>query len=269
MIILAFFTNCCSFFKFLVHVAHNDFITQENTIKDVEAKTGKTGSNKMPQLDEVNNITVDKNNICDENVINKNGGVCDRSSDMDTYYANATNSEKVSEQQGPGDHSESRESKNVIPLNDLKHDNVTPEPVSDKCSQRSSGKDTYCVSTKICDEKSQEICNKKPDSDSLNNVGTVDNNPTKRNRFRRGSVEEIAISKGIFDNQAPASQKTFFECICGMKEEDAFKKDNTKKNNVQCVRCGLWQHAECVHFNISDPDKADFVCPHCLVEGVS
>ncbi|XP_078699866.1 LOW QUALITY PROTEIN: E3 ubiquitin-protein ligase SHPRH-like [Branchiostoma floridae x Branchiostoma belcheri] len=54
-----------------------------------------------------------------------------------------------------------------------------------------------------------------------------------------------------------------FECICGVT--DAHVDGRTR---LQCWRCGNWQHAECVNYDLtSDPtNMADpYHCPHCSV----
>ncbi|KAK8397451.1 hypothetical protein O3P69_004894 [Scylla paramamosain] len=51
--------------------------------------------------------------------------------------------------------------------------------------------------------------------------------------------------------------KTYFECICGAADVD------TGRFRVQCGVCGLWQHAECVQYDVSDSFRGAYVCPHC------
>ena len=73
--------------------------------------------------------------------------------------------------------------------------------------------------------------------------------------------------RNIF-TEMPASQRECFECICGATEAAATKKD-AKKHPVQCVKCSLWQHAECVNYDLKDVFRGEFMCPHCHVSSVS
>ncbi|NXL94438.1 SHPRH ligase, partial [Alectura lathami] len=50
-----------------------------------------------------------------------------------------------------------------------------------------------------------------------------------------------------------------FECICGeLGLADC-------KARVQCLKCHLWQHAECVNYKEEHLKTKPFYCPHCLV----
>ncbi|NXK22697.1 SHPRH ligase, partial [Arenaria interpres] len=50
-----------------------------------------------------------------------------------------------------------------------------------------------------------------------------------------------------------------FECICGeLGLADC-------KARVQCLKCHLWQHAECVNYKEENLKIKPFYCPHCLV----
>lgn len=50
-----------------------------------------------------------------------------------------------------------------------------------------------------------------------------------------------------------------FECICGeLGLADL-------KARVQCMKCLLWQHAECVNYRAESRETTPFYCPHCLV----
>ncbi|XP_019628191.1 PREDICTED: E3 ubiquitin-protein ligase SHPRH-like [Branchiostoma belcheri] len=54
-----------------------------------------------------------------------------------------------------------------------------------------------------------------------------------------------------------------FECICGVTDSHM-----DSRTRLQCWRCGNWQHAECVNYDLtSDPtNMADpYHCPHCSV----
>lgn len=63
---------------------------------------------------------------------------------------------------------------------------------------------------------------------------------------------------GTFFN-TKVEQQTYFECICG-SDLDA---EDDKKYRVQCSGCTQYQHAECVRYDVSDPLRGDYFCPHC------
>ncbi|NWR64212.1 SHPRH ligase, partial [Bucorvus abyssinicus] len=50
-----------------------------------------------------------------------------------------------------------------------------------------------------------------------------------------------------------------FECICGELGLADYKA------HVQCLKCYLWQHAECVNYKEENLKIKPFYCPHCLV----
>ncbi|NWU68810.1 SHPRH ligase, partial [Pterocles burchelli] len=50
-----------------------------------------------------------------------------------------------------------------------------------------------------------------------------------------------------------------FECICGGLGLADYKA------RVQCLKCNLWQHAECVNYKEENLNIKPFYCPHCLV----
>ncbi|NXU47440.1 SHPRH ligase, partial [Turnix velox] len=50
-----------------------------------------------------------------------------------------------------------------------------------------------------------------------------------------------------------------FECICGELGLADYKA------RVQCLKCQLWQHAECVNYKEENLKIKPFYCPHCLV----
>ncbi len=54
-------------------------------------------------------------------------------------------------------------------------------------------------------------------------------------------------------------QTSYLECICGGEEDE----EEDDKPRVQCADCKIWQHAECVKFDLGDPHRGDYCCPHC------
>lgn len=82
--------------------------------------------------------------------------------------------------------------------------------------------------------------------------------------------EDKYQSKNIFDHSEAVAPKSFFECICGVSDEARGSSNSRKKKHrVQCVMCGLYQHAECVSYDLEDPYRGQFKCPHCHVLSVS
>ncbi|TRY78378.1 hypothetical protein TCAL_01692 [Tigriopus californicus] len=61
----------------------------------------------------------------------------------------------------------------------------------------------------------------------------------------------------FFDTKV--GQSDYFECICGT-DLDA---DEDRLHRIQCSKCQLWQHSECVKFDVTDPYRGDYLCPHC------
>eukprot|EP00095_Tigriopus_kingsejongensis_P004239 maker-scaffold711_size108467-snap-gene-0.24 protein:Tk04239 transcript:maker-scaffold711_size108467-snap-gene-0.24-mRNA-1 annotation:"e3 ubiquitin-protein ligase shprh" len=61
----------------------------------------------------------------------------------------------------------------------------------------------------------------------------------------------------FFDTKVERGE--YFECICGT-ELDA---DEDVRHRIQCSSCQLWQHSECVKFNVADPFRGNYLCPHC------
>ena len=57
----------------------------------------------------------------------------------------------------------------------------------------------------------------------------------------------------------------YFECVCGA---DDYGVDNDPKYRVQCLDCSQWQHAECVGYDITDPWRGEYYCPHCWATSI-
>ena len=52
----------------------------------------------------------------------------------------------------------------------------------------------------------------------------------------------------------------YFECVCG---EDDWGEKSDPKQRVQCEKCRQYQHASCVGYDLSDPYRGEYYCPHC------
>lgn len=74
--------------------------------------------------------------------------------------------------------------------------------------------------------------------------------------------------KNIF-TEKPEVHKSEFECLCGANDLHERRRGRKKKHPIQCVKCCLWQHAECVNYDLKDPYRGEFKCPHCHVASVS
>ncbi|QQP35169.1 SNF2 histone linker PHD RING helicase_ E3 ubiquitin protein ligase, partial [Caligus rogercresseyi] len=75
---------------------------------------------------------------------------------------------------------------------------------------------------------------------------------------------KIAVKRwkgSYFDTKV--HQTDFFECICG---SDEFEPGNNDMTHVQCSICTIRQHAECVNFDLRDPYRGEYKCPHCWSE---
>lgn len=103
---------------------------------------------------------------------------------------------------------------------------------------------------------------------------TKEKKPVRRksasSKFVELVPEDQYQTKNVFDHFEAVAPKNFFECICGVSSEaKGTSNSRKKKHRVQCVMCGLYQHAECVGYDLEDPYRGQFKCPHCHVLSVS
>uniref|UniRef100_A0A8C3HTU0 E3 ubiquitin-protein ligase SHPRH n=1 Tax=Chrysemys picta bellii TaxID=8478 RepID=A0A8C3HTU0_CHRPI len=116
---------------------------------------------------------------------------------------------------------------------------------------------------RVMDLESADLQGDLMSSDSTNPVLTASKNTddaevlkdqSSDSQERAGSVIQHASS--IF----PFNTSDYrFECICGeLGLVDC-------KARVQCLKCHLWQHAECVNYKEENLKIKPFYCPHCLV----
>ena len=66
-------------------------------------------------------------------------------------------------------------------------------------------------------------------------------------------------NREFFDTKV--EQRNFFECICGGSEEESRR----ARHRVQCGDCKTEQHSECVKYDVTDPYRGEYFCPHCWV----
>ncbi|XP_055288885.1 E3 ubiquitin-protein ligase SHPRH isoform X3 [Moschus berezovskii] len=77
---------------------------------------------------------------------------------------------------------------------------------------------------------------------------------------RAGSLSPVGGGGPRADITGPCgSPGSRFECVCG----ELGRAD--RKPRVQCLRCRLWQHAQCVNYEEKSLKTKPFYCPHCLV----
>lgn len=62
--------------------------------------------------------------------------------------------------------------------------------------------------------------------------------------------------------ETKVQQKSYFECLCGEAEAEM----SDPKLRVQCTKCSLYQHAECVQYDVSNPYRGEYICPHCWTQ---
>ena len=72
--------------------------------------------------------------------------------------------------------------------------------------------------------------------------------------------ETVKFDGTFFDEKV--EQKSYFECICG----ESIPEIIDEKYRVQCLKCSLWQHADCVAYDVSDSYRGEYICPHCWVQ---
>ena len=66
------------------------------------------------------------------------------------------------------------------------------------------------------------------------------------------------------DSVSSAADGRVLECICG---EQAFVGIDSRV--VDCGICGLYQHPQCVNYDLCDPYRGVYLCPHCHIIAVS
>lgn len=83
------------------------------------------------------------------------------------------------------------------------------------------------------------------------------------NSIAKYSAREVVSQRtiqGFFDTKV--AQKSYFECLCGSAEIEI----RDDKFRVQCSVCSLWQHADCVQYDVKDPYRGPYICPHCWTQ---
>lgn len=151
------------------------------------------------------------------------------------------------------------------------------------CEHESNQKSVIVNSTEVTNFSSTDNCTTKSNdiqfNTELSNTMKVDNYEesavscelvpeTSDLKMGTGNKMKGKVFQHKHSNysQINVGPHEIFECICGAKYSDM---QTINRNPIQCIKCGLWQHAECVNFNLKNPSRPDFMCPHCLVSNVS
>lgn len=79
-------------------------------------------------------------------------------------------------------------------------------------------------------------------------------------------VSEDEYQQFITPNPLIIPKKQLFECVCGKGETESKRirrSSRKQKHVVMCTECGTSQHAECMHYDLEDPFRGPYKCPHC------
>lgn len=112
-------------------------------------------------------------------------------------------------------------------------------------------------------------------NNNFRSLTAVTNKPVMCNAALKASqsMQHTLKPKYSMFDQTIAYQKQLFECVCGSRTIDSIIEEKQKsreyKHQVQCSKCGVWQHAECLNFDLQDPYRGEYMCPHCHVQSVS
>lgn len=93
----------------------------------------------------------------------------------------------------------------------------------------------------------------------------LDKPKAKKKRRRIGYVEiveEVKEEKSMLVKQQKA-----FECMCGSRKQETDGMGGELR--VDCIKCGLKQHAACMKYDLTNPYRGEYMCPHCHVDSVS
>lgn len=144
-----------------------------------------------------------------------------------------------------------------------KHDMANSNHITKKTSKKRSKKKKWTTKTASQRRRSKS---EKNQTDKPVTPKPKTKNPS---RFVELVDESNFTPKNMFDVKEDVKPKEFFECICGQTDEGSPRRRKKSRHSVQCVKCGLYQHAECVNYDINDPYRGEFKCPHCHISSVS
>ena len=122
------------------------------------------------------------------------------------------------------------------------------------------------VSKHASPSKSPKSKKQKDPVETKSALGDIDG----LNHFPFLGVREPEVSSG--DGRAKGESEKAAECICGgenFEEKKKSKNGNLDKIVVTCQKCGSGQHAGCVNYDLGDPFRGCYLCPHCHVAEVT
>uniref|UniRef100_G1NIU1 E3 ubiquitin-protein ligase SHPRH n=1 Tax=Meleagris gallopavo TaxID=9103 RepID=G1NIU1_MELGA len=95
-----------------------------------------------------------------------------------------------------------------------------------------------------------------PDFDVSKNAADAQQEIPRSSHSQEHASSSVQRTSSVF----PFNTSEYrFECICGELGLVDYKA------RVQCLKCHLWQHAECVNYKEENLKIKPFYCPHCLV----
>ncbi|KAL3881583.1 hypothetical protein ACJMK2_028004 [Sinanodonta woodiana] len=231
-----------------------------------ESQTNKVkGSDKIQiesqNYDQDDSILENNPQKCDASDVSKSSSNFINGVKLETESANGfirrwssrlskySSASKVQDQK---DNAQRRRSRNSVVHDKMKKklkDNSSKSSITSEPSQRRS-RSSSCMSHEGQKGKKK---NQSTTKDSDSNKGITD-------ELSKQEYQESEKSKRSSFFKMTIDNRDYFECICGAVEE-SFE----KKTVVQCVDCRLRQHAECVNYDLCDPYRGQYKCPHCLV----
>ena len=116
-------------------------------------------------------------------------------------------------------------------------------------------------------EKKRKSPTKAPDQENGAGSGT----PVKEKKRMRLSryfkyIPDDEYQQFMTPNPLIVPKKQLFECVCGKGETETVRtarSSRRQKHVVMCTVCGTSQHAECMHYDLEDPFRGPYKCPHC------
>ncbi|RUS85954.1 hypothetical protein EGW08_006283, partial [Elysia chlorotica] len=157
---------------------------------------------------------------------------------------------------------------------------VENEEVNDKLAETggcslSIGKSGFGIKNQVQQTSSEahtasssqsNISNSEPIADSAEGGQAVS---SKRKRKSRGYVEYVPVTDdstavSTYFSIQPAKRQQWFECSCGRLEgPEGETITSGDLHTVKCIECGMSQHAECMNYDLRDPLRGEYLCPHC------
>ncbi|NXQ28637.1 SHPRH ligase, partial [Alaudala cheleensis] len=207
----------------------------------------------------------------------------ERTKDQVKHAAVARTPENTQKKQLIDAKTQTKESRNsdVTSENILKtasYENITMEE-HDYCTTSKNSRESEADHENSVEEKNvkqETVVPKSPDfhgsilvSSDVSRDPDVDVSKTKTTAVVRQEIPKVqsSVSQERAGSSVQHTSSVFpfntseyrFECICGELGLADYKA------RVQCLKCYLWQHAECVNYKEENLKSRPFYCPHCLV----